>query len=454
MIEINFRTACLLSSVRLSNSELQEAEENISHVCRSEDTQQLFFEYCRRWKLAPVIFMHCRKYKLLDKFSKGVQDQFEEQYNKVLQQNRLRNSVARKFLQQFKEENIEVIILKGNAFASTVYGDIGYKKMNDFDILIHRGDWDRIQQIYLRLGFIPLGFGWSGEKEKAAKFSHVGMSFISPDLHCIVGSQWGLKSPTAGYAVDIDEAWRTSLPFQFEGIEVRQLSPSFNLLHLILHMGIYKCGIRDCMDVYNLLLMHKPDIKTAASLIQKTGAAEKAAFTITLADICMPGINELTPHLRVNNSSFIMRRLHKRILVQQKTGDFQCSYNDYFQDIEKTVIYFNLFPVFHKRIYLFGRLLRMLFIPKAEIAFKLSDCYPFGTGVQKLMARIKAPGYTFSLIAQEIGWKFTILLFLKLFFDTLFSIKNYIFKSESYFDYLRKRGIDPKAIEHAIKNIE
>ena len=60
----------------------------------------------------------------------------------------------------------------------------------------------------------------------------------------------------------------------------------------------------------------------------------------------------------------------------------------------------------------------------------------------------------FSLIAQEIGWLFTFLLFLKLFIDLLFSLKNYLIKKESYFDYLKKRGIDPKTIEKVVKNIQ
>jgi hypothetical protein len=60
----------------------------------------------------------------------------------------------------------------------------------------------------------------------------------------------------------------------------------------------------------------------------------------------------------------------------------------------------------------------------------------------------------FSLIAEEIGWKFSLLLFVKLFFDTLFSLKNYFFKQESYFSYLKKIGINPSEIEKVVKNIQ
>ena len=38
--------------------------------------------------------------------------------------------------------------------------------------------------------------------------------------------------------------------------------------------------------------------------------------------------------------------------------------------------------------------------------------------------------------------------------DLMVSLKNYFIKKESYFEYLHKRGIDPKSIENAVKNIQ
>ncbi len=449
----NFRAASILSKVTLSKDDAEQIAVFINTIAKNGDLENEFFNYCSKWKLAPWIYTQMNRLGLAQRLSKETIKLFEDAHTKITNDNERRNAEAVRFLKEFKKHNIEVVILKGNLFAHTIYKDPGYKRMNDFDILIHMEDWDKIQEIYFSLGYIPLGFGWSGEKQKAAKFSHVGMSFISQDFSCIIGSQWGLKSPTTQYKVNIDEAWKTAVPFDFYGVSVKQLSPEYNLLHLILHMGIYKCGIRDCMDVYNYLLIEKIDEQEFHGLISKTRAIDKTAFTIKLCDICSGTLGALSASIKPENS-FITRRLNKRLIAFQESGDFQNSYNDYFQDIEKIVIYFNLFPAFHKKLLFYFIVLKFVFFPKKSVALKFIDRSEQGSVINILKARVAAPYFVFSLIAQEIGWKFTFLLFLKLFFDLILSLKNYVIKKESYFDYLKSRGIDPKAIEKAVKNIQ
>ncbi len=450
----NFQISSILTKVVLSAKEKGQITEYLKNISGDESAQTVFFEYCKKWKLAPWIYVQMERNDFLQYLSGNVQQSFAETHSKIRDENERRNKEAVSFLKKFKEQNIDVIILKGNLLAHTVYKDLGYKKMNDFDILIKECDWEKIQDIYSDLGYIPLGFGWSGEKQKAAKFSHVGMSFISADYSCIIGSQWGLKSPSTNFKVPIEEAWETAKDFDFCGITVKQLSPSFNLLHLILHMGIYKCGIRDCMDVYNLLLTVDFNENEFIDLLKRSRAADKAYFTLSLSNICSGSIQPLLDKLSPDRNSFVVRRLKYRLDLNERTGDIHNSYNDYFQDVEKLVIYFNLFPEFHKKIFFYGKILKSIFFPKTDIALKLSDKSDKPDFINKVKAKIKAPYFVFSLIAQEIGWLFTFLLFLKLFIDLLFSLKNYLIKKESYFDYLKKRGIDPKTIEKVVKNIQ
>ena len=100
------------------------------------------------------------------------------------------------------------------------------------------------------------------------------------------------------------------------------------------------------------------------------------------------------------------------------------------------------------------KILKKIYFANSTTRLKLSDKVHSPTIWNNLFGFFKAPYYIFSLIAQEIGWKFTVLLFLKLFVDLICSPINYIFKKESYFDYLKSRGIDPKEIANAVKNIQ
>lgn len=450
----NFRLLADISKVAWTTAEEASIREGLVKL-NSDELQREFFIYCKKWKLAPWTFSQLKKYELLSHIDDECADDFQKEYTKVLIQNNKRNSLAINFLEIFNKAGIDVIVLKGNYLAHTVYKEIGYKRMNDFDILIHKEDWDKIQDIYLGLGYIPLGFGWGGEKEKPADYSHVGMAFISPDYSCIVGSQWGLKSPTTSYNVDIDEVWDTAVDFDFNGLKVKALSNEFNLLHLILHMGIYKCGIRDCMDVYNLMLSAEIDQKELIRILEKSIAVEKAYFTLSMSNLCVKAFSDdLIKWLSQSKNGYLKTRMRKRIESAKAIGDFQIAYNDYFQDIEKDVIYFNLFPQFHYKLVYYSKIIMKIYFAESSISLKLNDKAHRPNTWNKTISFFKAPYFIFSLIAQEIGWRFAVLLFFKLFVDLIVSLKNYVVKKESYFDYLKGRGIDPKEISKAVKNIQ
>ncbi|WP_299255331.1 nucleotidyltransferase family protein [uncultured Aquimarina sp.] len=450
-----FKITALLSHIQLTSEELGTCRTALATLQSNNDDQHAFYEYCFQWKMAPWIYLQLQKNKFLSLFDRDVIERFENAYQDVKQENENRNKIAMQFLQAFHEHNIDVIILKGNAFIQTIYDDVGYKKMNDFDILIKSEDWPEIEQIYYDLGYIPLGFGWSGEKQKPAKYSPTSVPFISTDFNCIIGTQWGLKSSTTHFTVDTNEMWDTAMPLDFHGIPGKQLSPEYNLIHLILHLGVYKCGIRDCMDLYNLILSTNLDAERLFSIIKKTNAIQKSRYALEMCCLCSRHIpEEWIQRLPKGKQSFINKRLRKRLQMVNETGDMHESYNDYFQDIEKNVIYYYLFPEFHKRIYYFLRVLRFIYFPDIKHALKFLDKSHKPNILNKIRGRILGPWFSFSMIAQEIGWKYGILLYLKMWVDTALSPLNYFISKESYFQYLKKKEIEPNQIKKLVDNVQ
>jgi hypothetical protein len=449
-----FEYCSLVSKISWSEEDAQKIAGFFQGLRESQQRQQEFFQYAKKWRLAPWIYLQMDNHGISDHMSIETRSLFFEYYEKIKIQNEKRNDTAKKVLAAFEKEKIDAAVLKGNLFGVTIYGDSGYKKMNDFDMLVHREDWEKIQEIYFSMGFIPLGFGWSGEKQKAAKFSHTGTPFISADLSCVLGTQWGLKSPSSRYHVNLDEAWATSKELDFYGVKAKQLLPEYNLLHLILHLGIYKCGIRDLMDIYNVYLAGGINDQHFVDLLGRSGAREKGRFAIELSAKCCSELTGLANKLSTVGEGYIERRLSWRNRNFERTGDLHDSYNDYFQDVEKLVIYFNLFPEFHKKFILWLRIVAAVFYPKTEMVLRLNDMRDEPSWFNLIKARVKSPYLVFALIAEEIGWQFTFLLFLKLIVDLPVSLKNYFFRRDSYFDYLRKKGVDPESIKRAVKSIE
>lgn len=450
-----FKWVAVLSHVDLTGDEIVFCKQELIRLKGEENSQIELLNYCKQWKMAPWIYLQLSKYGLLELLCQTVQSTFRDFNTKVRLENEARNEVAIQFLKDFQENNIDVTILKGNLFSKTVYKDVGYKKMNDFDILVKKEDWEQIQDIYFNLNYIPLGFGWGGEKQKPTKFSHTGIPFISSDFKCIIGTQWGLKSPTTHFKLDSKDIWDTSLPFEFNGVICRQLSPEYNLLHLILHLGIYKCGIRDCMDLYNLISVVGIDWKKMKELIIRSDAVDKAIFAFEVCRMCSNRIpEEWINDLGALKSNFIKRRIQNRKKMFAETGDIQGSYNDYFQDIEKNVLYFNISPKFHHRVYFYGKIIRLIFFSDREHNLKFIDKSHQPSSGNRLKGAFLGPYFSFSMISQEIGGKITGLLFTKLFIDVLISPINYVIPKESYFDYLKKKGIDPDDIKKIVKNVQ
>ncbi|MBN1182875.1 MAG: nucleotidyltransferase family protein [Bacteroidales bacterium] len=456
MMDRMFYNTSRLSKITQNSKELNAIQSFFSEIYDKPGHQQTFYQYCIQWKLAPWIWVQMNRLGLTDYLNESIKADFKGFYEKVRLENENRNREAARFLEIFTKEGIDVAILKGNLLLHTVYKDIGYKKMNDFDMLIHPADWTKVQRIYQDLGYIPLGFGWGGEKDKAAKFSHAGLSYISPNHHCITGTQWGLKSPTSKYTVPLDDLWKNTSSFTFEGVPIRQLSTPYNLLHLILHMGTFKCGIRDCMDIYNLMLADKNwDKDYFIDICRLSNAVDKAWFTLQLTNFCSDAVpSTLLEKLKPKKRSFLVRRYYSRRKMAEKTGDMQLSYNDYFHEVEMTVFYFSLIHTFHQKGYFYCRLLRQMLWPKRDVVKKLSDLTGKPGFRERLKARLKAPYMVFALIGEEIGVGVVILLFIKMFLDTIISLKNYIFKKESYFTYLKNRGINPEEIKRVVKGIQ
>lgn len=448
-----FKLTAFLTKLECFESEILYYEKALDVLSKDDFKQNKFLNYCIKWKVAPWVYLQLLNKNLLSKFNKNTRFEFERQHLKIKIENEERNKIAYDLINNLLKNNIRVIILKGSLFSKTVYQNDGYKKMNDFDLLINKNDWNQMQEILFNLGFFPLGFGWGGEKQKPTKYSHTAIPFISKDFKCIIGTQWSLKSPTTKHKINIKEIWNTAQPFDFNGLQCKQLSAEYNLLHLILHLGVYKCGIRDCMDIYNLMQSHTINHSKLNELLISTNALEKAKFAFEMSNLCSNINGELLVTNQFNRG-FLLRRLNKRIALHKETGDFQLSYNDYFQDIEKNVLFLSVFPKFHKRLPYFINLLKLIFFPTSNICLKFIDKPHQPSFINKLKGRISAPYFTFSLISQEIGKPFTFLLFFKLCFDIAISPINYFIKKESYFDYLNRIKIDANQIKKIVNNVQ
>jgi hypothetical protein len=376
-------------------------------------------------KTLPLSFYQFHEYGLWDQLPTETQIEIETVALTVKKQNEARITESIKFLARFKEAGIPVAFLKGIALAEVVYRNPYYKRMNDVDLLIHKTDLKNIFEIYHSLNYVGIQEPTSGGAEinKNDPVSFVAPVYISSDLKCVIGTQWGIKSPATGYRINYPALWSRMIPLPFHGLELSMLSPEDGLHHLCLHLGYLKISVRDIMDIYNLIVHFRGqfDWSLFRKVVAETGSENPVYFALSLSQTWRPipevatFIQDLKPKISKTYIYGTQKKIQDpEILLRLST--------DYFQSVEKSVIRFNSEGFFSKKFNAYFLIWKnLLFPPAADIA-KICVLRPESSFLSWLGARLAAPYWIFWVIASEIGWTFVFLLILKLNMDLLVSI--------------------------------
>jgi hypothetical protein len=124
-------------------------------------------------------------------------------------------------LQDFAEQGIEVLPLKGPALALALYGDAALRQSNDIDLLVRRDDFSNAEALLLGRGFDTLGAASEHDRR-----------FLRGEL--LVELHFELASPRF-FPFDIDSIWGRSRRSDFRGKPARAMSKGDLVLYLCAH---------------------------------------------------------------------------------------------------------------------------------------------------------------------------------------------------------------------------
>lgn len=155
-------------------------------------------------------------------------------------------------------QDIEYVVVKGEALSLAAYGELGKRTSNDVDILADKEDVYDIEQILVAHGFTP-----EEENQKKSRRmriflmanSHQTIPYIKKHYGMDVkvdvnfGILWGEYE---GQRIDIREFLKGYTERVIHGVRVKVLSKEKTLLHLILH------NYKDINSTYLLLRRKKP----------------------------------------------------------------------------------------------------------------------------------------------------------------------------------------------------
>lgn len=317
--------------------------------------------------------------------------------------NRQRVVRACELFAELRAAEIDVCVLKGVLFAETIYQDPLYKRMNDVDLLVRKVDLPRLPGVYRRLGYFPIAERVGDKPELNQKVSHHLPPYVHRELDCVLGTQWGLKSPLAGLKIDYDAIWSRSQPFAYHGLPVRKLASRDNLFHVCIHLGLFKSGLRDLMDIANLIRSPSEPIDWEGFLsdVRRSGAQSHAVHALSLVQCLDPrpdtaqALAALLPEARGFYLEAARRKSASRAVALRT-----CS--GHLTAVENAVTAFNMARRFPQKAKLFADFMDALFCAPEADAHRLSFA-PQPTPARAALARVQAPVQILRAIGAEIG---------------------------------------------------
>ncbi|MDP1917672.1 MAG: nucleotidyltransferase family protein [Myxococcales bacterium] len=381
-------------------------------------------------KVEPRLTSVLKFHGVWDVVPRQVADRLAQVAQTVAETNRKRVARAEQLFAAFHEARIEFCVLKGVLFAETLYGDPLYKRMNDIDMLVHPPDVPRIVEIYARLGYFSIGERVANRPELNQKVSHHLPPYVNRELDCILGTQWALKSPRAGLNIDSPAMWSRIEAHDYRGHPIHKLSSRDNLFHVCVHLGVFKSGLRDLMDIANLIRQESGRIDWPAFIddVRRARAESHVVHALTLVH-CLdprPETAAALDALRPNASGFYLEAAKKKARapsVLLRT----CS--AHLSTVEKHVSEFNVanyFPEKSRRFLDFWQ--SVLLAPRAECGRVTFTPEP--TGVRAVMARVAAPAQIFRAIGAEVGNGLVAALMIKSVIDLGTSFAKWPFTSQ------------------------
>jgi hypothetical protein len=392
-----------------------------AHVPRLEDADELW-RLADDNRVAPRVHAELARLGLLGHLPEGVRERFSTEAARVAEQNRRRLEAAAPILRALVDRGVDVVALKGAAFAGPLYGDLGYKRMNDVDLLVPQDRIRDVIAVYRDAGLIAIGERVAKDPERQLRVTHHLPPYVSRDLACVLGTQWSFRSPLLGHRFDLDAVRARARPLDLAGVPVRALGPEDAIHHVALHLERYKTGARDLMDLHNLVAVHRETLDWALLRreVERAGTEEDVWYALTLAQAHrpFPEVEALLSALSPRVSPFVRRVARART---RSTRVLLRTCSRQFAAIEKAVSAFNATDVFAEKLprYLAGW--GTIFWPPAEDVRKIV-AEPDGGRWSLVTGRARAPVHLLRAIAGEIGGLLLLGLAVKSTFDLAASL--------------------------------
>lgn len=187
-------------------------------------------------------------------------------------------------LNAIRAEDIPVIGLKGIYLVETFYPNIAARPCGDIDLLVRKGDVQRVIKILEDLGYHMKTYFNLDDANRDIK--HVppmlNLDSLPVEIH------WMILEEDEPFNIDPDGLWTRAFPAQIAGVDALALSPEDLLLHLCIHLAYQhhlSIGLRGLVDIAQVLnvMQGRVDWQLLKTTAREWGAEKPTWIALTLA---------------------------------------------------------------------------------------------------------------------------------------------------------------------------
>jgi Uncharacterised nucleotidyltransferase len=239
-VELSLERKLLVACARAELA--AEDHERIAALAGADLNWDRFVSISYAHGVAPLIYHSLQQSGVTDPIPPGAAKALRDAYCLNAARNTLLYTELGRILTMLRDQNVEVIVLKGAALAETVYAHRALRPMSDIDLLVRS---ERLAHVEAKL--LEMGYGLDTSMKPHHQYHWVFTKNASPKVEI----HWHLHRPTDPFSVDIEGCWNRAESAIIGGVDALVFSPADLLLHLCQHFGHHKFGggIRPLCDI-------------------------------------------------------------------------------------------------------------------------------------------------------------------------------------------------------------
>lgn len=243
----------------------------------------------------------------------------KKQYLQTLQLNLFVKHQTNLLLNQFEENEIEVVPLKGVYFAETYFGNLGARRTSDIDLLIKEQNLEEAVKMVKKLGFTT-------EEERIPGHFHCSYSKQLPgsEIPLVVELHWDLlKESTAHF--NIHDFWRAATHHGHSEF-IKELSAFHTFYMITLHGWRHNLdSLKYYMDIIQLIhcLKEEVDFEQIIAIAGTHKTRRRIVRTLTAVYQEFPFLDKIKPFPYKSSKLFL------KLNNKKNESTFFKKYTDY-----------------------------------------------------------------------------------------------------------------------------